>query len=174
MTVDVPSAPAIAEVLASPCQNTELTPEPGNVESVRTAILCLINQTRAGDGELPLQPDAALEQAAQSHSERMVAEDYFEHVAPDGETPANRLRAAGYLSNPQAGYTIGENIAWGTGSLATPRTIVAAWIASPEHLSNILDARYRDTAIGVAPAAPSSFGGGQAGATYTQEFGVID
>jgi uncharacterized protein YkwD len=174
VTVDLPTAPAIAEVLSSPCENTELTPEPGNVEPVRTAILCLINQTRARDGELPLQPNAALERAAQSHSERMIEEDYFEHISPNGETPASRLWSAGYLTNPQAGYTIGENIAWGTASLATPQAIVAAWTASPEHLSNILDARYRDTAIGVAPAVPPSLVVGQAGATYTQEFGVID
>jgi uncharacterized protein YkwD len=174
VTVAVGSSPAIGEALANPCQGADLLPDQSNLELVRAAILCLINQTRARGGKLPLRPNAALEQAAQGYSDRMVAEDYFEHVAPNGETPANRLKAAGYLADPRAGYTIGENIAWGTGSLSTPRAIVAAWIASPEHLSNILDDRYRDTAIGVAAAAPSSLGGGQAGATYTQEFGVID
>jgi uncharacterized protein YkwD len=71
------------------------------------------------------------------------------------------------------GYTLGENIAWGTLSLATPSSIVAAWIASPEHLANILNGAYRDTAVGVAPAAPPSRAEGQRGAVYTQEFGVI-
>jgi uncharacterized protein YkwD len=46
-------------------------------------------------------------------------------------------------------------------------------MASPEHLANILDGDYRDTAIGVAPAAPPSLANGQPGAIYTQEFGVI-
>lgn len=159
---------------AAPCQNTGMTPEAGNLEQVRSATLCLVNQERARSNELPLQLDAQLEQAAQPHSEEMVSEDYFAHIAPDGETPLARVQATGYIPNSNVGYTVGENIAWGTLYLATPSSIVAAWIASPEHLANILNAEYRDTAIGVAAAAPPSLANGQAGAVYTQEFGVID
>jgi uncharacterized protein YkwD len=148
-------------------------PEPSNLEVIRTATLCLVNQERARNNELPLQLNAALEQAAQEHSEAMVSENYFAHVAPNGETPVDRVRASGYIPNPQVGYTIGENIAWGTLNLATPSAIVAAWIASPGHLANILFSEYRDTAIGLDPAVPSSLGEGQAGAMYSQTFGVI-
>jgi uncharacterized protein YkwD len=167
-------AATIASVLATPCQNTDLTPEAGNLEQVRAATLCLVNQERARDNELPLQLNARLAQAAHGHSEDMVGEDYFAHIAPNGETPLDRVEATEYIPNSQVGYTIGENIAWGTLYLATPSSIVAAWIASPEHLANILDANYRDTAIGVTPSAPPSLANGQAGAIYTQEFGVID
>ena len=68
---------------------------------------------------------------------------------------------------------IGENLAWGTLSLATPEAIVNAWIASPEHLANILEGRYRETAIDVEPQVPESLAEGVEGALYTQEFGVI-
>lgn len=174
MTLGAPTAPtAIASVLATPCQNTDLTPAPGNVEQVREATLCLVNQERARNYELPLGVDARLARAAQGHSDEMVREDYFAHVAPNGETPLERVQATGYIPNAQVGYTIGENLAWGTLYLATPSSIVAAWTASPEHLANILDADYRDTAIGVTPAVPASLSGGQAGAVYSQEFGVI-
>jgi uncharacterized protein YkwD len=71
------------------------------------------------------------------------------------------------------GYVIGENIAWGTLGLATPKAIVEAWMASPGHRANILDASYRDTGIGVVAAVPDSMGEGQDGAIYTQDFGVI-
>jgi uncharacterized protein YkwD len=173
VTVESPTASVIANVLATACQNTELTPELGNLEQVETATLCLVNQERAREDELPLQVSAQLAQAAQKHSDEMAGEDYFAHIAPDGETPLERVEATGYIPNSQVGYTIGENIAWGTLYLATPSSIVAAWIASPEHLKNILDSAYRDTAIGVAPAAPPSLADGQPGAIYTQEFGVI-
>ena len=174
MTLSPPTTSAlIANVLATPCLDTELTPEPGNLEQVREATLCLINQERARDGELPLRLDPRLEQAAQEHSEDMVDEDYFAHVAPNGETPLSRIRATGYIPDTQIGYTIGENIAWGTLYLATPAAIAAAWIASPEHLANILDPEFRDTAVGISAAAPPSLANGQAGAVYTQEFGVI-
>ncbi len=164
---------SIASVLATPCENTELTPEPGNIEAIDAATLCLVNQERARNNELPLQPNAQLEQAAQGHSEEMVEDDYFAHVAPSGLTPVGRIEETGYLPNQQVGYTLGENIAWGTLGLSTPAAIVAAWIASPEHLANILFSPYRDTAIGVAPEAPASLSGGQPGAVYSQEFGVI-
>jgi uncharacterized protein YkwD len=176
VTVSLPEATSaaakLASVLAAPCQNTELTPEADNLEQVDAATLCLVNQERARNGELPLQPNAQLAQAAQLHSEDMLGEDYFAHVAPDGETPLDRVQASGYIPNSQVGYTIGENIAWGTLSLATPSSIVAAWIASPEHLANILNSEYRDTAISALPAAPAALANGQTGAVYTQEFGV--
>ena len=81
------------------------------------------------------------------------------------------MRATGYISSSRIGYEVGENIGWGTLWEATPRAIVAAWMASPGHRANILDARFRDTAIGVSPHPPSSLARGQAGAIYTQDFG---
>lgn len=158
---------------ASSCQSTELTPTPDDIALIDAATLCLVNQERARNGESALQPNAALERAAQSHSEEMVAEDYFGHVAPDGLTPLARAQADGYITSADAGYDFGENIAWGTLSLSTPSAIVAAWIASPEHLANILYAPYRDTGIGVVAAAPASLVEGQAGAVYSQEFGMV-
>jgi uncharacterized protein YkwD len=173
VTTQLKGSQSLASVLATPCQNTELTPAPGNLGEISAATLCLVNQERARNGELPLQLNGQLEEAAQGHSDEMASEDYFAHIAPSGQTPVGRVQATGYVPNPQDGYTIGENIAWGTLYLATPSAIVAAWIASPEHLANILDGAYRDTAIGVVAAVPSAFANGQAGAIYTQEFGVI-
>lgn len=172
-TASESSASIVAAVLATPCPNTELTPEAGNIEAIDAATLCLVNQERARNDELPLAPNAQLEQAAQGHSEEMVSDDYFAHVAPSGLTPVERVVATGYVPSSEVGYTLGENIAWGTLQLSTPSAIVAAWIASPEHLANILYSPYVDTAIGVAPEAPASLAEGQPGAVYSQEFGVI-
>jgi uncharacterized protein YkwD len=164
---------AIAAVLAASCQNTELTPTPGNVDVVRGAVLCLVNRVRAQNGEAPLALSAQLQQAADGHSSERVSADYFEHVSPSGVTPVDRIRATGYIPGTNVGYVIGENLAWGTLNLATPQSIVSAWIASPGHLANILEAQYTDTGIGVTPQVPPSLSGGEAGATYAQEFGVI-
>jgi uncharacterized protein YkwD len=167
------SAAKIAEVLATPCQNTELTPEAQNIALVRAAVLCLVNQERAQNGRTPLTINPRLERAAEGHCVELVAEDYFAHVSPSGETPVQRIAATGYVPSPADGYAIGENLAWGTLSLSTPKAIVAAWIASPEHLANILESQYTETGIGVTPAVPTSLGKGQPGASYAQEFGVI-
>jgi len=103
----------------------------------------------------------------------MASEDYFEHVGPRGQTPLARMRSVGYISSSRVGYEVGENIAWGTLRLASPRAIVAAWMASPGHRANILDPRYRETGIGVCAHPPSALAHGQPGAIYTQDFGVI-
>ena len=163
----------IAAVLAKPCTETEVNPEPANLPAVRAAILCLINQKRAAEGEQPLRINPRLQAAAESHSSECVELDYFAHVSPSGETPVERIQSTGYIPSPFDGYVLGENLAWGTYELATPRAIVAAWIASPPHLANILESRYTETGIGVTPAVPPSRGEGSPGATYAQEFGVI-
>jgi uncharacterized protein YkwD len=169
----VNNAALLAGILATPCQNTGLTPEAGNIAAVKAATLCLINQERARHGELPLQVNTQLEEAAEGHSREMVELDYFAHVAPNGLTPLARVQGTGYIPTSEDGYTIGENIAWGTLEDSTPEAIFKAWVASPEHLANILEGHYRDTAIGVDPAAPAALANGQDGAVYSQEFGVI-
>jgi uncharacterized protein YkwD len=166
-------AATIARVLASPCQNTTLTPEAASLALVGEATLCLINQERARHGEQPLSPNHDLEAAARGHNEEMVADDYFAHVSPSGETPLQRIADAGYLGAGDGEYAIGENLAWGTLSLATPQAIVSAWLASPEHLANILEGAYTETGVAVIAQAPSSLAEGQQGAIYAQEFGVI-
>lgn len=101
----------------------------------------------------------------------MASADYFDHVGPRGDTPSERMRAAGYLAGAQF-FEVGENIAYGTGWMATPRAIVAAWMASPGHRANILDPDFRDTGIGASAHLPASLSGGQRGAIYTEDFGV--
>ena len=102
----------------------------------------------------------------------MACGDYFEHDGRRGDTPLSRMRAAGYIFSSRIGYEVGENIAWATLWLATPQAIVAGWMASPGHRANILDARFRDTGIGVSPHPLASLARGQAGAIYTQDFGA--
>jgi uncharacterized protein YkwD len=150
-----------------------LTPTRWNLDRVREATLCLINRERANAGESPLAPNPQLASAAQAHTEDMVWGGYFEHVGRHGDTPVSRMRASGYIYSAHVGYEVAENLGWGTLWLATPRAIVSAWMASPGHRANILNGRYRDTAIGVSPHPPGSYAGGQAGAVYTQDFGVI-
>ena len=155
------------------CANAGLVPTNSNLKLIRTATLCLINRERTIRGERPLRPNTRLRRAAQAHSRSMALRDYFEHVGPRGQTPLARMRAVGYISSKHVGYQVGENIAWGTLSLASPQAIVTSWMASPGHRANILDRHYRETGIGVTPHPLASRAHGQAGAIYTQDFGVI-
>jgi len=149
-------AAAIAAVLASSCQNTGLTPEPGNLGLVREAVLCLINRKRAQSGESPLRPNAELQQSARRACRRTGRRRLLRARLPHGRDPrSNRDREAGYLSDPTAGFVIGENLAWGTYGLATSTAaIVSAWIASPEHLANMLESQYTEPGSGSQRRCP--------------------
>jgi uncharacterized protein YkwD len=152
------------------CANADLAPAGSNLATVAEATLCLLNGERADRGLTALKLDRDLQQAALGHGNDMVDHRYFAHDGRDGSRPADRIRAAGYLRSGGA-WRIGENLAWGTGDLATPRAIMAAWMASPGHRANILQPAYREIGFGVIAGNPGSESG--AGATYVTEFGVV-
>ena len=161
-------APAGAQ--ASECANTHLKPTAANVQAVRTAILCLHNAERARHGLPKLRENWRLRSAATSHSARMVLSHFFEHTTPGGLTMVERIRKHGYSSGAQA-WSIGENIAWGSGRLATAAQIQRAWMNSPGHRANILERSFREIGIGIAPGVPVHLSAAQSGATYTTDFG---
>ena len=159
--VVAPAAPAA-------CANTELVPDPGNVELVRAAIVCLHNQVRAQNGLVTLADNGALAGAAAGHSADMVARGYFDHSTPEGGTFDQRILAAHYVG-ANDGWTLGENLAWGTGELATPGALMRSWMASEHHRENILKPGYREVGIGIALGTPTGAAGG---ATISAEFGA--
>jgi uncharacterized protein YkwD len=166
------SAPAAAApdatAAATHCVNTHVTPTAGNLAVVRSAILCLHNQVRARHGLPRLKENRRLRKAAAGHSASMVRGRYFDHTDPNGVTFVQRVMSAGYV-HPNQGWTLGENIAWGSGSLATPAAIMKAWMKSPDHRANILRRSYREVGIGIVVGVPTS---GGTGATFTADFGA--
>jgi len=126
------------------------------------AVRCEINAIRVQSGLRPMGTTRPLRVAAVRHSRDMVRRHYFAHVSPSGQTVSDRARRAGY-----GGERLGENIGWGSGSLATPSAIVHAWMNSPPHRRIILTPDFRDAGVGIAHGAPS----GGDGATYTLDVG---
>jgi uncharacterized protein YkwD len=98
----------------------------------------------------------------------MVAAGYFEHTSPGGATMVDRIMGAEYARDGE-GWMLGENLAWGTGSLGTPSGAMKAWMTSPGHKANILKPGFRELGVGVVARVPGS---GESGATYTVDFGV--
>ena len=165
-------APNVREGIAAgdSCGNADLAPGGANLGTIAVATLCLLNAERADRGLATLKPHRSLERAALVHGGDMVEHSYFSHDGRNGSRPAQRIRAAGYLSSDGA-WRIGENLAWGTGDLATPRAILSAWMASSGHRANILQPAYREIGISVLPGNPASRDG--SGATFVTEFGVV-
>lgn len=156
-------APAGAD--AASCKGADAVPSSRTLKRARVATLCLVNVARRRQGVGALADERRLAKAAVGHSRDMVARRYFEHETPEGRDPGDRIAAEGYAPS-----TWGENIAWGTGPLATPRAIVRSWMNSSGHRRNILDRAFRESGIGIALGAPDRRGKGLAGATYTHVF----
>jgi uncharacterized protein YkwD len=145
------------------CANTNELPTAQNVERIRAAVLCLHNQIRAQRGLPLLKDNAKLRKAANQHSSEMVEEGYFDHTSPSGTTFVDRVLGAGYAKRNDA-WSLGENLAWGTGDESTPQNMMNAWMNSAGHKANILKASYREIGIGIRLGVPS--------ATFTAEFGA--
>ena len=157
------AAPAVAACTGSGARPTHAT-----LARARHATLCLINRARAQDGLPRLRHARLLDRAAAAHSRDMVRRNFFSHDSPGGSTPAHRIRRTGYLRGARS-WAVGETIAWGTGHLATPTSIVRGWLQSPEHRAILLDGRFRELGIGIAIGAPNE---GGHGATFTGDFGT--
>ena len=103
-------------------------------------IITLTNQERLGYGLNTLSKNAQLSAAALAKANDMFEKQYWDHFGPNGESPWQFIRAAGY------NYVYaGENLAKG---FKTAEGVHEAWMASPTHKANIVSANYKD--IGVA------------------------
>jgi uncharacterized protein YkwD len=165
LAATVAAAPAHAA-----CAGADVMPSSANAAKVRKATLCLLNVQRRAHGLRKLRENSKLRHAAAGYSRLMVSQGFFSHVSPGGSTLESRVNSTHYLDGARS-WSIGENIAWGTGRLGTPRAIVKAWMNSPGHRDNILNGTYRDIGIGIATGAPIPAGAAAGGGTYTTDFG---
>jgi uncharacterized protein YkwD len=151
------------------CRHTGAQPNEVSHRAVVRSTLCLLNHARGRHGLPKLHLSRRLGRAARSHSADMARRGYFSHDSRSGASFLDRIRRAGYLRRARRWY-VGENIAWGTGQLATPRAIVRAWMNSSGHRHNILNRRFRHIGVGITYDAPVRVAG-RAAATYTTDFG---
>ncbi len=160
--------PGAGTARAAGCPHAGTAASAVTYSEAKAAVICLLNRRRAAHGMGALRSNAALQMAARRHTADMVHNGFFSHVGSDGSKPVTRIRRTGYLTGYST-WGVGENIAWGTGSYGTPASIVTAWMHSPGHRANVLNARYRQIGVGVVPGAPEH--PSASGGTYTTDFG---
>lgn len=105
-------------------------------------LLQATNSERSKDHESSLQLSDKLAAAAAAKAADMVQKNYWAHESPSGETPWQFIVASGYSYNEA-----GENLAYG---FSSADGVLDAWMHSPEHRANILDADYSEVGFGVA------------------------
>ena len=141
-----------------------------SLKSARSATLCLLNAQRRKHGLRRLSHNRKLALAGKRHARDMVRRDYFSHDSASGADFVSRIMKTNYVP-AAAAWHLGENLAWGDRSKATPRAIVRAWMRSPGHRANILASRFREIGIAIVLGAPVP--GVSRAATYATEFGRI-
>jgi uncharacterized protein YkwD len=150
----------VAPTSACPDQ-TDLGDSPAVQEQ---AMRCMTNFARQHDGLGQFGNAAALDSSATRKTADILRCDSFSHYAC-GRQFTYWMQRSGYLAS--SCWRAGENIAWGTESDATVRSIFVAWLHSPEHRANLLG---RYSQIGIALAV-GTLEGHRGAHVWTQDFG---
>jgi len=143
--------PAPAPTVSAPPPPTPAPATPSrasvrSVASITDSIFLLTNRERVRADLSPLRRSPELTRAAQVHAEQMASARKLSHDVAGARYPSltSRLRLVSYTSAAS-----GENIAEGYTSGAA---LVAGWMTSAAHRTNILSARYTETGVGTARA----------------------
>ncbi len=126
-------------------KNNDLLPVISNQVEQELSISGIISATnleRRKMGLPDLMKDPMLSKSAEVKLQDMFQKQYFQHVAPSGDSVSDLVRKTGYEY-----IVVGENLALGV--FAGDAQVVAAWMASPGHKKNILDARYKEIGLAV-------------------------
>ena len=122
----------------------------------------LTNNEREKKGLTPVSENEALNKAAELKAKNMFEENYWAHFAPSGKTPWDFILGSGYK------FTFaGENLAK---NFYSSEDVVVAWMQSPTHRDNLLNANYKDIGIAVVEGILN----GQKTTLVVQEFATTE
>lgn len=110
------------------------------VEQWKRDVLTLVNNERRKNGLPDLAWGSTCEQAANVRAKEI--ESVYSHTRPDGS-----LFSTACPIPTDTGGKSGENLAAGNAAVS-PETVVATWMASPDHRSNILDRDFKYVSVG--------------------------
>jgi uncharacterized protein YkwD len=115
-------------------------------------VVALVNQQRAQGATCtgksmpavpPLELHSTLQTSARAHAEDMAQNNYFSHDNQKGQSPFDRMEAAGYAFS-----SAGENIAAGSSS---PEKTMQQWLQSTDgHCENIMKGSFVHIGVGYA------------------------
>src|SRR3954447_6799956 len=122
-------------------------------------VVALINGFRSNSGLRRLAVSQALTGSARWKSLHMAGSGTFAHT--DTAPPVSRSAHQRALDCGYRGGSWGENIGFG---YASPKAVVAGWLASPPHRASIENPGFTSTGVGVAASGNGTF-------YWTQTFG---
>ncbi len=155
------NAPLTAATPATPTGSAATTVTAGstcNISAFAATALDRINAARAAGADCrtggrfapaaPLTWNAKLTQAAEGHSQDMVAKNFFSHTSSNGSTLSNRVDATGYVWT-----ALGENIAAGYVGIDA---VMAGWVASDGHCANLMNPSFKEVGLVCVPGTSAT------------------
>lgn len=142
------AAQATAANLIAPkrvCPDLPADGNPKAMKKARRSMVCMVNFARKRSGSTRYAANQKLNWSAKKKA-KDIYKCGFSHGAC-GRSFDFWIRRSGYLG--QGGWSTGENIAWGSGSLGNVRSIFIAWMNSKGHREAILSKDYRDIGASV-------------------------
>lgn len=139
--------PPLPELIAPETACPGQVDEALSVAAQEAAMECMIDFAREKVGLAGLSGVPSLESSSAAKAADIITCNEFSHTAC-GREFTYWFEQDGY---GKAGgcWGSGENIAWGTGELSTVRSILTAWVNSPEHLENMLEGSYEEVGVGL-------------------------
>jgi len=146
---------------SAPAPSPSPTPTAGStcgIADFASIALARINQLRAAGASCrtggTFSPAAALTwsplltQAAEAHSQDMVAKNFFSHTGSSGSSVSDRVNATGY-----AWSALGENIAAGYGGIDS---VMSGWMASDGHCANLMNPAFNQVGLVCVPGTAAT------------------
>ncbi len=124
-----------------------------SVREIEQITFKLANEQRAAQHLPPVIWDKDVARIARLHSENMAKNNFFSHKGLDGLMVNNRADLLGI----RRWRAIGENIAFNRGYENPAEFTVECWMKSDSHRENLLDNRWKESAIGVTVSSDGSF-----------------
>ncbi len=106
---------------------------------------CMINFARRKTDRHRLSASVDLGKSSGRKSSDIIRCNSFSHSAC-GRDFTYWMRRTGFITQC---WSAGENIAWGSNSYGSVRSIMKAWVHSPEHLQNILNGSFKQFGVGL-------------------------
>jgi uncharacterized protein YkwD len=174
------SAPAMADTYTASVQGSPyakyIAPEEVCAHSAtrlatpaqqEVAMDCLLSYARDKKGLKTIRQDKKLVRAAKLKSQAILRCQDFNHDAC-GKPFISTFNDTGYTKQPGRSWSVGENIAWGSGALGSPQAIMVAWLESPGHRNNIFSSKWREFGMSLKVGALE---GNEDVAVWTNTFG---
>lgn len=92
----------------------------------------------------PVTWNETLEKTGFLHSKDMQTRGYFSHFSKRGKSPADRLRAQGYVYRSFA-----ENLFAAKGYTPSVKEVVSAWKNSTNHCKNLMNNTVTEMGVGI-------------------------